>query len=91
MLKIVPRAYFYSLVKIRSVTAEILLIWTNVARTNVALTNVTMTIGIRSRWSHEPSFKVWTVPNFSFLAYLVVAKIVRLDRLARLVRLVALC
>ena len=29
------------MVKIRSVTAEIFLIWTNVARTNVALTNVT--------------------------------------------------
>ena len=28
------------------VTAEIFLIWTNVARTNVALTNVTVTVGI---------------------------------------------
>ena len=34
------------LVKIRSVTAEIFLIWTNVARTNVALTNITVTVGI---------------------------------------------
>ena len=34
------------LVKIESVTAEILLIWTNVARTNVAWTNVTVTVGI---------------------------------------------
>ena len=43
MLKIVPRVYFYSLVKIRSVTAEILLIWTNVAGTNVGWTNVEWT------------------------------------------------
>ena len=35
-----------SLVKIGSVTAEILLILTNVARTNVDWTNVTMTVGI---------------------------------------------
>ena len=35
-----------SLVKIGSVTAEIFLIWTIVARTNVALTNVTVTVGI---------------------------------------------
>ena len=34
------------LVTIGSVTAEILLIWTNVARTNVAWTNVTVTVGI---------------------------------------------
>ena len=37
------------MVKIGSVTAEIFLIWTNVARTNVASTNVTMTVGICSR------------------------------------------
>ena len=35
-----------SLVKFRSVTAKILHIWTNVARTYVAWTNVTMTVGI---------------------------------------------
>ena len=35
-----------SLVKIGSVTADIFLIWTNVARTYVALTNVTITVGI---------------------------------------------
>ena len=35
-----------SLVKISSVTAEILLIWTNVARSNVICTNVTMTVHI---------------------------------------------
>ena len=44
--KIVPGIYFQSLVKIRSVTAEIFLVWTNVARTNVASTNVTVTVGI---------------------------------------------
>ena len=32
--------------KIGSVTAEILLKWTNVARTYVAWTNVTLTVGI---------------------------------------------
>ena len=32
------------MVKIRSVTDETFLIWTNVARTNVAWINVTMTI-----------------------------------------------
>ena len=31
--------------KIRSVRAEMLLIWTNVARTNIAWTNVTVTVG----------------------------------------------
>ena len=40
--KFVPK----SLVKIGSVTAEIFLIWTNVARTDVAWTNVTVTVGI---------------------------------------------
>ena len=46
--KIKARKIFGSnyLVKIGSVTAEIILIWTNVARTNVVLTNVTMTVGI---------------------------------------------
>ena len=36
-----------SWVKIRSVTAEIFLIWTNVARTNVALTYVAITVGVQ--------------------------------------------
>ena len=59
-----------SLVKIRPVTAKILLIWTNVARayvsrtnvarTYVAWTNVSKTVGICSRWSQEPTFKVWS-------------------------------
>ena len=43
MFKRVPGTYLQSLVKIGSATAEILLIWTNVARTNVAWTNVTVT------------------------------------------------
>ena len=34
------------MVKIGSITAEIFLIWTNVARTNVTWTNVTITDGI---------------------------------------------
>ena len=38
LLKMVPGTYL--------LTAEIFLIWTNVARTNVALTNVTVTVGI---------------------------------------------
>ena len=46
------------LVKIGSVTAGIFLIWTNVARTNVAWTNVTVMVGISSRCSQEPNFKV---------------------------------
>ena len=49
-----------SLLKILSVTAEIFLIWTNFARTNVVCTNVTMIVGICSRWSQEPTFKVWS-------------------------------
>ena len=44
-----------SWMKIGSVTAEILLIWT----TYVAWTNVTITIGICERLSQEPIFKVW--------------------------------
>ena len=38
--------------------SEIFLIWTNVARTNVAWTNVTLTAGICSKCSQEPTFKV---------------------------------
>ena len=40
-------------VEIRSVTAEILLILKNVARTNVPLR-----VNICERWSQEPTFKV---------------------------------
>ena len=52
-----PKNY---LVKIGSVTAETFLIWTNVTRTNVAWTNVSVTVGIFSRWSQEPTYKVWS-------------------------------
>ena len=48
LLKMVPGTYLKSLVKVRYITAEIFLIWTNVARTNVAWTNVTLTVGICS-------------------------------------------
>ena len=49
--------------KIRSVTAEIFLLWTNVARTNVARTNVAWTnvnliVGICHRGYQEVTFKV---------------------------------
>ena len=47
-----------TLVKIGSVTAEIMLIWTNVAKTYVTWTNVTVTFDICQRWSQEPIFKV---------------------------------
>ena len=47
-----------SLAKIGSVTVEILLTWTNVARTNVAWTNIILTDGICSKCSQEPTFKV---------------------------------
>ena len=50
----------YYLVKIGSVTSKIFLKWTNVTRTNVAWTNVTVTVGICLRWSHEPTFKIWS-------------------------------
>ena len=49
-----------SLVKIGSVIGKIFLIWTNVARTYDAWTNVTVTVGICSRWSQEPTFQVWS-------------------------------
>ena len=53
------------MVKIGPVTTEILLIWTNVARTNVAWTNVTMTAWIWSsfvkiRWITAEIFLIWT-------------------------------
>ena len=46
-----PMNLLLKLVKIRSLTAEIFLIWKNVARTNIAWTNVTMTVRISSRLS----------------------------------------
>ena len=48
------------LVKIGSETAEIFLIWTNVALTNVARTNIIVIVGICLRWPQEPTFKVWS-------------------------------
>ena len=42
------------------ITAEVLLIWTNVTRTNVAWTNVTVTFGICFRCSQEHTFKFWS-------------------------------
>ena len=47
-----------SLVKIGSVTAEIFLIWTNVARINVVWTDFSVTVGICSRVSQEPTIKI---------------------------------
>ena len=41
-----------------SVTVEIFLICANVTRANVAWTNVNVTVGICSRCSQEPIFKV---------------------------------
>ena len=49
-----------SLVKIRSVKSEILLIWTNAPRRNVAWTNVMVTAKICSICPQEPTFKVWS-------------------------------
>ena len=42
----VSGTFLRSFNKIRSITAEIFLMWTNVARTNVALTNVIVIVGI---------------------------------------------
>ena len=50
--------YLSSFIKIGAVTAEIFLIWTNVARTNIAWTNVIVKVIFFSRCSQEPSFKV---------------------------------
>ena len=57
LLKIVPGNCLKSLVQNESVTAEILLIWTNVARANVAWTNVMVNVGICFRWSQYPMSK----------------------------------
>ena len=47
--------------KFGSVTAEILLIWTNVARLNLAGTNFTMTVvDISYRWSQKADFEIWS-------------------------------
>ena len=58
MVEIVRESFLYSMVNIGSVTSEIFLIYTNIARTNVAWTNVTMTVEIYSICSQEQTFKV---------------------------------
>ena len=60
LLEMVPGAYLKTFVKIMSVTAELFLIWTNVARTNVAWTNVIVAVEICSRSPQETTFKVWS-------------------------------
>ena len=50
LLKMVPGTYL--------LTFETFLIWTIGARTNVAWTNVPLKVGICSRCSQEPSFKI---------------------------------
>jgi len=57
------------LVKIGSAIAEILLIWTNVARTNVAWTNVTITVEICSIRSQELTFSVWSKSGHKQVRY----------------------
>ena len=58
-----------SLVKIRAVTAEIMLIWTIVVRTYVDRTNVTMPVGICYRRCQEPNVKVWSKSGHKLLRY----------------------
>ena len=53
-----PRNLHSNLVKITLVTAEMFLIWANVAKTNVAWTYVTVTLRICSRPSQKATFKV---------------------------------
>ena len=55
-----------SLVQIGLVTAEILLIWTNVIRAYVAIT-----VGIYETWSKDPTFKVWSKPGHRQLRFLI--------------------
>ena len=71
--KMVPESYLQSLVKIMSVSAEIFLIWTNVARTNITWTNVTVTVKICSRlaWSSHKvvlnqSLLIWLISSFNW-------------------------
>ena len=49
------------MISIGQVTAEILLIWTNVPRTNVAWTNVVVTVVICCRFSQDPLIKIGPV------------------------------
>ena len=60
LFKMVPGTYLSNYLKIRSASAKIFLIWTNVARTNIAWTNVAIAVEICSRWSQEPIFKIWS-------------------------------
>ena len=69
LLKMVLKSRLWSLLKIGSVTAEILLIRTNVARPNVAWTTVHLRIvldgqdrmgNICLRWSQKSGFEVWS-------------------------------
>ena len=69
LLKIVPKTYLESLVKIESVTAEIFLIWTNVTRTNVAWTNILVTIGNCFRCFQELTIKVLSISGQLQLRY----------------------
>ena len=55
----VPGTSLVQFGQIGCVPSEIFLKWTNVTRTNVARTNVAWTVGICSRGSQEPNFKVW--------------------------------
>ena len=52
--KLIPK----SLLKNLSIPADIFLKWSNVTMKNIASINVTMIVGICSRWSQEPIFKV---------------------------------
>ena len=60
--KIGPKKFWVEKVwfKIGSVTAEILLIMTNVVRLHVTWTNFTMTVDICYRWSQKADFEVWS-------------------------------
>ena len=58
LLKMFLWIHLQSFIKIRSIRTEIFLIKTDVAWTNVASTNVTMTVGICSKCSQKPTFKV---------------------------------
>ena len=58
--KLVPESLLQSLVNIRSVIPEILLIWTNIVRSNVAWPNVNKIVNICQNWSQKANFKIWS-------------------------------
>ena len=62
MFKMFPGTYIKSLVKIRSVTAEIFLIWTNVVKTNVAWTNITDCI---AQGKYYPFYEIFVVDDLT--------------------------